>query len=121
MIAIITFFFVMLAAAVVIPTLHSSRRVRLIAAAVALPAVIAAYMMIENRASYIGAGQMDMFIAHSEELLKKGDTQLLIAAYQEYREQHGGHIPKGSSAAYRAYLLENLLRMGEIAQRQDKK
>jgi len=114
MTTIIAFFLIVLAAAIIIPTLPSSRRVRLVLAVVAVPVVVLAYQRIEVYASYIGATHMDVFIDHSERLLKEGKTEILLEAYQDYREQHGGRIPKSSAAAYRALLLENLVKQKEL-------
>jgi hypothetical protein len=114
MTTIIAIFIVVLAAAIIIPTLPSSRRVRLILAVVAVPVVVFAYQRIEVYASYIGATHMDVFIERSERLLKEGKTEVLLAAYQDYREQHGGPIPKSSAAAYRAWLLDSLVKQREI-------
>lgn len=114
MTTIIAFFIVVLAAAIIIPTLPSSRRLRLILAVVAVPVVIFANQRIEVYASYIGATHMDVFIERSERLLKEGKTEVLLAAYQDYREQHGTRIPKSSAAAYRAWLLDSLVTQREI-------
>jgi len=69
---------------------------------------------IEVYASYIGATHMDVFIERSERLLKEGKTQILLEAYQDYREQHGGRIPKSSAAAYRAFLLDTHVKQREM-------
>ena len=114
MTAIIASFLVTLTAAIVIPTLPSSRRVRLILAVIVVPIVVFAYQRIEVYASYIGATHMDVFIERSERLLKDGKPQILLEAYQDYREQHGGRIPKSSAAAYRAFLLDSLVKQREM-------
>jgi hypothetical protein len=114
MITIIAFFLATLTAAIILPTLPRSRRTRLILAVIAVPVVVFAYDRIEVYASYIGATHMDVFIERSERLLKEGKTEVLLAAYQEYREQHGGRIPKSSAAAYRALLLDNLVKRIEM-------
>ena len=105
---------VALTAAIVIPTLPNSRRVRLILSVIAVPTVVFSYQRIAVYASYIGATHMGVFIERSERLLKEGKTQILLEAYQDYREQHGGRIPKSSAAAYRAFLLDSLLKQREM-------
>ena len=117
--AIITFFILTLALAIIIPTLPNSRRIRLALAVIAVPVVIIGYNMVEARASYYGATQMDYFIEHSQRLLKEGKTNLLLAAYQDYQEQHGSVIPKAAAPAYRAWLLNHLITEKEIEFRQD--
>jgi hypothetical protein len=111
---IIVFFLLTLTAALIIPTLPSSRRVRLVLAVIGVPVVVFAYNRIEVYASYVGAAHMDLFIERSERLLKEGKTEVLSAGYQEYREQHGGRIPKSSAAAYRAWLLNDLVNYKEM-------
>jgi hypothetical protein len=121
MTTIIAFFLLILAAAIIVPTLPSSRRMRLVLAVVAVPLVVFAYQRIEAYASYIGTTQMDVFIERSERLLKEGKTEILLGAYQDYREQHGGSIPKSSAAAYRAWLLDSLVKQRELENQKDTK
>jgi len=114
MTTIIAFFIIVLAAGIIVPTLPGSRGVRLILAVIAVPVVIFGYQRIEVYASYIGATHMDMFIERSERLLKEGKTNVVLAAYQDYREQHGAVIPKSSAAAHRAWLLDRLMKQREM-------
>jgi hypothetical protein len=121
MTALITIFILTLAAAIILPTLPSSRRVRLVISVVSLFAVIALYRIVEARASYIGAVHMDYFVERSQQLLQEGKTQVVIAAYRDYQEQHGSTVPKAVAPAYRAWLLESLLRQREIQEQQQQK
>jgi hypothetical protein len=121
MMALITIFILTLAAAIIVPTLPSSRGVRLALSVVSLLAVILLYRVVEARASYIGAVHMDFFVERSQQLLQQGKTQVLIKAYGDYQEQHGPTIPKAVGPAYRAWLLNSCLREREIEDQQGRK
>ena len=114
MVFIIGIYIFCIAAAVIVPTLPSSRRTRLILSVASIFVIVFGYQYVERFASRIGSDYMDIYVEHSAQLLRDGRTNILQAAYADYQEQHGGRVPASASAAYRAFLLRSLIRQHEL-------
>lgn len=102
---LIASFLLVLAACIVGPTLPRSRRLRIILALIAVPLVYFSFLGIDELSARRGARDMDRFIKQSEQLLKEGRTETLLAVYQEYHQQARHHHPKAWAAADRANVL----------------
>lgn len=111
---VICLFFGMLVAAILIPTLPESRRVRLILGIFAIPLVVGAFGVLEKFSSRPGAESINAFVKKSDQLLKEGKTEVILAAFRDYHAQGSSTFSDSLAAAERARFLYSALRHQEL-------
>jgi hypothetical protein len=114
MIIIVVGYLVLLATLVVVPTIPSSRRLRVILGVVAVLIIIFGYHFLDAVASRVGASQFDRFVNTSERLIRDGRVDIVLDAFERYHIAFEPELPHGAGAAVRAYRLTNRLETAEL-------